>query len=121
MSNPTFNPTQIGYTPTGSVCGSQVVIGKDMTSSWEAIGYGAAGRPDPLDRLYINISQISGVNPPVRKATVAFDVKSLLNIIAANPNAPTTGFYFAFRELQVCNGSTTQAMTFLASQPYTAV
>lgn len=120
--NPTFHPTQIGYTPTGSAYGSQVVIGRNMSAgNWEAIGFGAAGRPDPVERVYFNLSQISGVNPAVQKATIAIDTKSLLNIITANPNAPTTGFYFSFRELQVCDGGVLKAMAFLSSQPYTAV
>jgi len=118
--NPTFFPTQIGYTPTGSAYGSQVVIGRNMNTTWDAVGFGQGGRPDYVERIYLNITQASGV-APVQKAQIALDVKSLLNIIAANPNAPTTGFYFAFRELQVCNGSTVQAMTFMSSQPYTAV
>lgn len=115
---PSFFPTQIGFTPTGSVYGSQVVVGRNMSSSWEAAGLGAGGRPDPVDRIYFNLSLISGLSTPLQTATIAFDTQSLIRIVLANPNAPSTGFYFAFRELQVCDNGTTRAMTFLASQPY---
>lgn len=115
--NPTFSPTQIGYTPTGSAYGSQVVIGRNMNTTWDAIGYGQAGRPDYVERIYLNITQASGV-APVQKAQVVLDVKSLLNILAARPLAPTTGFYFAFREYLVCNNGVTQGAVFLSSQPY---
>lgn len=116
--NPTFFPTQVGYTPTGSAYGSQIVLGRNLNTTWEAIGFGQQGRPDPLERVYMNLSQISGLSTAAQKAVVAFDVKSLLNILAARPLAPTTGFYFAFREYLVCDNGTTKAAVFLSSQPY---
>jgi hypothetical protein len=115
--NPTFFPTQIGYTPTGSAYGSQVVIGRNLGSPWEAIGFGVQGRPDYVERVYINITQASGVTP-ARQATVALDVQSLLSIMAQRPLAPTTGFYFSFREYLVCDQGDTKAALFLSSQAY---
>lgn len=113
--------TQIGYTPSGSALGSTVVIGRDITSAWEAIGFGSQGRPDVLEKLNINLTSLSGTI--TRKGVVSIDVASLVAVINANPNAPATGFQFGFREVAVCeldaNGdSVEKLMMVISSQTY---
>lgn len=116
-------PTQLGYTPTGSAYQSTVVIGRNVNATWEAVGFGAEGRPDYLERLTINLTSPSGASL-VRKGVVNIDVGALVQAINANPFAPSTGFQFAFREVSVCevpDGSSSaveRRMMVIASQTY---
>ena len=116
--NPTFSPTQIGYTPTGSAYGSQVIIGRNMLgTNWEAIGYGQAGRPDYVERVYVNLTLASGV-APAQKATLSFNVSDIQTIIQGSANANAAALTFQLREFDVCDSSTAKKVMILASVPY---
>lgn len=117
----TLHPTQIGYTPIGSAYQSTVTIGGNASpGTWEAIGFGQNGRPDYMERLVINLVSPSGVAPNqiTRKGTCVLDVTQLIAIINGNSNAPSTGFAFALREVDVCENGTAKKMVVFASQTY---
>lgn len=111
----TFNATQIGFTPPSSPQGSQVVIGKDITASWEAVGFGADGRPDVLGKVFIYLTSSGGT--PAQVGVISLDVAQLVSIIQANPNAPTT-FQFQMREFDVCDNGVAKKTMIIASQNY---
>ena len=122
-------PTQIGYTPLGSSYQSTVVIGRNLDTPWEAIGFGTNGRPDILERLTINLTSptTSGTllprATPGRKGRIEIDVSQLVQIINSNPYAPATGFHFALREVSVCEinddgDAEERAMMVISSQTY---
>lgn len=112
----TLHPSQVSYTPTGSAYQSTVVIGRQIGATWEAIGFGAQGRPDYLERLVINLTTPSGGLS--QKGSITMDVGSIINVIAANPFAPASGFQISLREVLVCDAGTTKKMMILASQTY---
>ncbi len=114
----TFHPTQIGYTSTGFAGGSQFYIGRDLTSDWEAAGFGLRGRPDYVERVYINLTEVSGLAEPQRRGHMSIDVNSLSQVLAINPNAPSTGFHFGLREVSICEDGVEKNMMVLASQTY---
>lgn len=116
MAN-TILPSQLGFTPTGSSQGSQFFIGRNVNVDWEGVGVGSDGRPDPLDRMYIYFT--SGVGDiPIQWGHIDLDVSQFLETIAANPNAPTTGFQLAMRQVLVCDAGVTKNMMIIASQTY---
>jgi hypothetical protein len=129
MAN-TFHPTQIGFTPSGDKQTSQVVIGKDTRTNWEAIGFGPVGRPDVLEKLVINFTQVSGTAPagmtpnPSFRGKITIDVNEIVEIIKANPPLTVSGVDLRLREILVCvaendgDAGTEQKMLILASQPY---
>lgn len=115
----TVLPTQIGYTPTGSASGAQLVIGRNTTANWEAIGFGNDGRPDANERLVINLTYIdkSFVEPKLIHAGTAYlDANSLFKIIQqsitksnagvkesnGNPIKKIDSFEFSLKEVFVC-------------------
>lgn len=124
----TFFPTQIGTTPSGYQGGSQVIIGRDLRVSWEAVGFGAGGRPDALENFVINISQLSGVAPIQSsklngwRGQISLNVNDLVNIMKTNPAIAASGFNMKFREVSVCeqvgDGTQEMKMLILASQTY---
>lgn len=120
MSTPIYYPTNVGYTPTGSAYGSQLYLGRNLATTWEAIGFGQVGRPDILERVYINLTQVSGVATPTRVAQLSFNVADVQTIITANPNAAAAALTFQLREVDVCESSVAKKMLVLCSAPYTA-
>ena len=117
-----FLPPQIGFVPSGTNQTSHVVIGRDITGSWEAVGFGPDGRPDIAQQIRFNlVNRVSDTEftQPIQIVLDTFDLVVLLN---SNPNAPEV-FYISAREVAICsgddNGNTTEArMVVLASQPY---
>jgi len=110
-----FDP-YIGYVPSG-----QLLIGQDPTVNWEAIGFGANGRPNPMGTMTINICS-SGNGGVTKLGAIQLAAGDILSIIAANSNAPKT-FNFSLQEVAICsgdnNGNTQEArMVILASQIY---
>lgn len=115
---PTSTPTQIGYIQSG-VRGpiftpSEVVIGRDVTGSWEAAGFGAQGRPDALQKITINLSPQDGLDLPGK---IIIDVQDVLSIMDDNDNAPDN-MYFRLTEVSICESGVEKRMVVLASQTY---
>ena len=121
MSN-SFFPTQIGFIPpsgnTGQFNISTVVLGGNAGTTWEAVAFGAAGRPDYLETLYINLSkQTNGI--PTRIASISLNVSGVQAIIAADSNAGAAALNMQIREVAVCVSGVAKNMMILASSPYT--
>lgn len=121
MAN-TFFPTQIGTTYTGSAAGSQIIIGRNVNSNFEAAGFGQNGRPDYLQNFEINITQKNGDEKLNRRGLVTIDVDSLMYYIN-NKYAPSSGIHFGVRELSVCEVNDAgvaeeKSMLVLCSQTY---
>ncbi len=115
-----FFAPQIGFVPSGVAQDGRVIIGKDYSVTWEAIGFGPGGRPDGLNQLQINLTRVSGVAAPVKFASVNLDVSTLIAAQIANPNIPSTGITFSFREVAVCDAGTNKRMLVIASSTYSA-
>lgn len=121
MSN-TFHPTQIGSIPSGTNRDSRLIIGRNPNISWEAPGFGPGGRPDSLQQFQIFLTANSGDQMGYQTtplaATVLIDARQMFNVISTNPYAPQTGFFFAMREVSVCEAGVEKKMMILASQTY---
>lgn len=114
-----FSP-QVGFVPSGVAQDGRTIIGRDYSVTWEAVGFGPGGRPDGMMQLQINFTRVSGVAAPVKFATVNLDVSTLVAAQVANPNVPSTGLNFAFREVAVCENGSSKRMMVIASQTYSA-
>lgn len=123
MSN-SLLPTQIGYVPASQdgTQQSQLVLGRNTTGTWEAVGFGAQSRPDPLQALQVFVT----VNPlsqtPTVPVTINIDATNALAVALANPNAPSV-FTFTLQEVATCetdaNGVTSEKRRMaLISQAY---
>ncbi len=109
----TSNPTQIGFIPYNTedpnTQRSSVIIGRDTTTDWEAIGYGSGARPDVLQYMAINLSYprdvvnpISADNPLASNTYIQLDVTDIKAAKLANPeNFPTT-LTLIMKEIAVC-------------------
>lgn len=116
--------TQIGFTqrnPAGTQQ-SQLVFGRDVDVTWEAVGFGSQGRPDPLDKLTINIVRVANglTTSRITLTMLASDVDSILT----NPNAPAL-LALKLREVRVCEDTnndgtadTEKCMVILGSDTY---
>jgi len=137
----TATPTNLGYTPTGTILpsgdttvlvGSQVVMGRNLYATptaaglqFDAVGLGQGGRPDPVNRVVINLSNYFDQNKGFANGTYAFltmDVNNVLDVLQTNPNAPGL-MNFTLQEAATCetdaNGNTTEMRRMvLMSQPY---
>lgn len=113
-------PAQIGFIPKKEGQKSEIIIGKDVSVEYEAIGFGADARPEELNSLTINISDGS-VTPSVKKLSIKIDIADVLAIIAANPSVPSN-LTVSLKEASVCEvvGEETveKRMLILASQTY---
>lgn len=117
-------PTQIGYTPLSSGTPpypSQVVIGRDITASFEAVGFGDGGRPDPMSLLKINLTN-QAVDPAVKVGSISMSATGLAAIISANFALLGQPLNFTFQEVALCvdvNGTATEKRAVvLMSQSY---
>lgn len=115
-----FFPPQIGFIPSSGATGlnvSTVVIGSNASTTWEAVGFSANGRPDYLEKFYINLSrQTNGI--PTKVAVISFDVTGVQSIINADSNAGAAALTFQIREVAVCVSGVARKMMILASAPY---
>lgn len=119
MSN-SFYPPQIGFVPTGlsnTRYNSSLVLGRNNNMSWEAIGFGSQGRPDNLEYLNINITNVSGAAPST-KAVISLNIGDIQSLINANANATAAALTFKLREVLVCDGNTNKKMMVIASDTY---
>lgn len=125
----TSNPTQIGFTPasyhpTGNVQGgSQVIIGRDVTASWEAIGYGSGARPDILENFVINLTNTHTGIDKGNKVSIILNYQELISIATGNPfSFPGTGLNLVLKEVSVCEmvsgESQEKRMIIIGSQTY---
>lgn len=121
-----ITPTQIGYVPysSGNSLVSNLVFGRNTTGSWEAVGFGSQGRPDPLNQLAINLTDTRPSASISMPGIINIDVSDLLSVINAAGSQAPHQFSFKMREVAVCeenNGvSTEKRMMVLASQTYPA-
>lgn len=116
MSYRTFHPVQIGFTPSGHALGSQVVVGRDISSNFEGAGFGMQGRPDFLEKFTINLTK--NTNGALSKiGTATFNVQDIETIRASNSNV-STNLTFSFKEVAVCDNGIERRMIILASQVY---
>lgn len=110
----TLFPTQFGYNPTG-VAGainiSSVTIGRNVDSANEGPGFGQGGRPDYLEVLRINLTQVG--NPLVKKGTIEINVDDLIGL-----SGPSV-YNLTLREITVCQDGVSKKAVVLMSQLYT--
>jgi hypothetical protein len=121
MSN-SFFPPQIGFIPTTGSTGintSTLYLGRNVDTTWEAVGFGQAGRPDYLETLYLNLTKLNA-GVPDRIATLAFNVADVQTIITSHSNAGAAALTFQIREVDVCSAGVAKKMMILASAPYSA-
>lgn len=112
----TFFPTNIGYRPTGAngTAGvSTFVMGKTQTGTFEGAGFGAQGRPDPLQVVEINLTSPND-GFPFQKGSIVINVEDLMNIVGG-----PSRYYMTLKEVTVCDGGTTKKAVVLMSQTYT--
>ncbi len=125
MPNTVF-PTNIGSIRSGANQDGTFVIGRNPNIPWEAAGLGVYGRPDGVQQVQMFLTSNSGAQlafsttPLV--ASVVIDATSMYNVLMTNPLAPQTGFFFAMREVSVCevvgSSSIERKMMVLSSQTY---
>jgi len=118
----TFYPTQIGFTPSGSANGSQIIIGRNIDVSWEAVGFGAEGRPDITQNMVINLTFEAIDGTTLRVGEVKLNAKELFDIAVEN-NLQDEVIEISFKEISICEtddegNSTEKKMMILASKPY---
>jgi len=118
----TFYPTQVGFTPSGSFQGSQVIIGRNIDVQWEAIGFGAGGRPDPVNNMVINLTFTANNGTALRVGEVRLNAEELFDIAIEN-NLQDDTIELTFREISVCEtddegNASEKKMIILASQTY---
>lgn len=133
MAANTSTPTQIGFTPPDftSSGSSQIIIGRDTTSAWEAIGYGSGARPDVLQTFIVNLSFPQNINAPydpvnnplVTTAQISLDVTDIVTAYTSNPTNFPSNLTLYLQEVAVCsgdgNGNTQEArMIIIGSQQY---
>lgn len=112
----TFHPTQIGYTPSGQAQQSILVLGKNVSASWQSIGFGPNGQPDIVEKIYINLTKTA--DPTTTIGTITLNVADLQSIIAGNSHATSAALTFGLREVDVCDNGTAKKMIILASATY---
>lgn len=116
MNPRAFYPTQQGYLPTG-VNGTALVstyfLGRNTSGTYEGIGIGQGGRPDPLQVLNINLTSPNG-GTPFQKGTITINVEDLMNIVGG-----PSRYNMTLKEVHVCENGTNKKMIVLASQTYT--
>ena len=117
-------PTTIGSLPSTSTFGSTLVLGKDVTADFEAVGLGIDGRPDVLNLLQINLSQYDPSSDGNLLPVVSFiiDPLDILELQKNNP-AITSPIFLNFKEVAICEtddegNSTEKRMIVLASDTY---
>ena len=116
---PSFLPTQIGYLPTGvngTAQTSSVYLGRDISTTYEAVGLGAAGRPDYLQEVVINLTYKDGPTL-TKRGTISLNVGDLYAAKLTNPNVPTDISLY-LQEVAVCDNGTEKRMMVIASDPY---
>ena len=119
MAN-SFYPSQIGFIPTGVASPnntSTIYLGRNVDVAWEAVGFGAQGRPDYLETININLTKIDGATQ-TRLGTISMNVSDIQDIIDGNSNAQAAALTLSLREVAVCDNGTARAMIILASDPY---
>jgi len=117
-------PPNIGFIPlSGSSSTLQtptIMLGRDVSVTWDSIGFGDGGRPDYIKTVVINLTDNSVINTPVKKAAIAINIADVLTIIAGNTNATAAALTFKLREVDVCDNGTAKKMMILASSTYAA-
>lgn len=123
-------PTQIGFIPGVDGSGEQVknqtselVLGRNVTGDWEAIGFGKNGRPDYLEKVTLNIAYRMGDNTKVLPLRITIDANVVYDIWMNNADTPSDGFNLITKEVAVCEtddegNSTEKRMIILASETY---
>lgn len=117
MSNPFF-PTQAGYIPTGSANTSTYVVGRDISSNFEAVGFGDGGRPDYVQKVEFNLTYKDG-NSLTKRGTISLNVGDLYAAKLSNPNVPTDIALY-LQEVDVCDNGIAKKIMIIASDPYSA-
>lgn len=117
-------PPNIGFIPiSGQGSTPQtptITLGRDVSVTWEAIGFGAGGRPDYIKTVIINLTDNTVIATPTKKAAISINVADVLTIIAGNTNATAAALTFKLREVDVCDDGTAKKMMILASATYEA-
>lgn len=108
----TFYPTNIGWLPSGNAQVSTIFLGGTNTGSYEGIGFGAGGRPNPLQVLQINLISPNG-GSPFQKATITMNVDDLMNITGGPSRYDMT-----LKEITVCDAGVARKAVVLMSQLY---
>ncbi len=117
-------PTQFGYLPTGvgpTAGNSTLYFGRDVTSTYDAIGLGGDGRPDYVSIIQIPLTyHLSGSNvAPTKQGMITLDVSAIVSGRAANPNVPTN-LNLILREVDVCDNGVAKKAMVIMSDPYAA-
>lgn len=115
MNPSTYYPPNIGFLPTG-VNGvaqvSTVIMGQNTSGTYEGVGFGYGGRPDPVQVININLTSPNG-GVPFQKGTITINVEDLMNI-AGGPSR----YNMTLREVSVCDGGVNKKAVVLMSQSY---
>ena len=123
----TLYPTQIGTIESGSYQTepSQLFFGRNVSTpntSAKDVGFGAAGRPDFIEKMNIFLTK----NPATNKlengelepiGNFILSSTGLAAIKTLRPRAPNV-FVFELKEVDVCENGTPKKMMILASQTY---
>ena len=115
-----FFPPQIGYIPTGTATTlnvSTIYLGRDITQTWEAIGFGAQGRPDYLQVVQIPLTNVNNDGSLTQKGSITLNVAAIISGAVNRPQFPAN-INLNCREVLVCNNGVTQAMLVIGSAPY---
>lgn len=115
-------PPNIGFIPIsgqgGTIQTPTLTLGRDVSVTWEAVGFGGGGRPDYIKTVIINLTDNTVMTAPTKKAAISIDVADVLTIIASNANATTAALTLKLREVDVCDDGTAKKMMILASATY---
>ena len=122
MNPRAFFPSNIGYRPTGVNGVAQVstfIVGKSTTGTYEGIGLGGGGRPDPLEVMQINLVEPIGDGTFTSRGSITFNVYDLFAAKSSNSNVPLN-LNLTLKEVAVCDNGTNKRMIILGSQTYSA-
>lgn len=115
MSPLAFYPPQMGFIPSGSNGVAQVstfFVGRRTSGTYEGIGLGGGGRPDPVQVIQFNLTSPNG-GTPFQKGTVTINVEDLVNIVGG----PST-YNMTLREVSICDNGQNKKAVVLMSQSY---
>lgn len=90
-------------------------MGRNTSGIYEGIGFGAGGRPDPIQVVQINLTSPNAGGPglPFQKGTITINVEDLVNIVGG-----PSRYNMTLREVSICDSGTNKKAVVLMSQSY---
>lgn len=117
---PSFYPSNIGFLPTGAngvAQTSTLYFGRDIAATYDAIGFGAGGRPDYVSIVQIPLVQRAVDGTLTKQGTITLDVGAIVSGRASNSNLPSN-LNLVLKEVAVCDAGVAKRMMIVASQTY---